>query len=384
VVAARLRDAKFFWDEDRGTKLEARRDRLDTIVFHKKLGSYRDKADRIEQLARTIAADVFGAADHAAHAATAARLAKSDLATAMVFEFPELQGIMGGVYAREEGLPEQVWKAIYYQYLPQAVEADAPPSKKDLGTAAVTWAALSIADKLDTVVGLTLAGEKVTGSRDPFALRRNAQGVVRILLDLPELTGLNREITLGELLEKAYAVHGAEWNPDAGPEFMYERFLSILTQRGVRVEVVSAIQNSGRGWNQSPLRASRIAAALTAMRTSTDFASLAALFKRVRNIARELPAGAGGDLSRLHEPAEVALRTEIERREHVIEESIASSDYVRALTEAAKFAPAVDRFFTDVFVMVDDQSLRAARLTLMKRLESLILQLADISHIAVQ
>ena len=384
VVTARLRDAKFFWDEDRGTRLEDRRDRLDTIVFHKKLGSYRDKADRIERLARTIAADVFGAAEHADHAATAARLAKSDLATAMVFEFPELQGIMGGVYAREQGLPEPVWKAIYYQYLPQAVEVDAPPARRDLGAGAVSWAALSLADKLDTLVGLTLAGEKVTGSRDPFALRRNAQGVVRILLDLPELTGLNREITFKELLDRTYAVHGAGWDPASGPEFLYERFLSVLTQRGIRVEIVSAIQNSGLGWNQSPLRASRIAAALTAMRTSPDFANLAMLFKRVRNIARELPAGASEDLSLLREPAEIALRGEIEQREDVIKRSIAAGDYVGAFTEAAKFAQAVDRFFTDVFVMVDDQPLRTARLALMKRLESLILNLADISYIVVQ
>ena len=199
VVTARLRDAKFFWDADRKIKLDDRLDRLHTVVFHKKLtaNSYRDKAERIEKLARTIAADVFGAADQADHAATAARLAKTDLVTDMVFEFPELQGVMGGIYAREEGLPEPVWKAIYYHYLPVGVEADAPPSRKDLGAAAATWAAVSLADKADTLVSLFEAGEKPTGSRDPFGLRRAAQGLVRILVDLPELTGIDRPVDVG-------------------------------------------------------------------------------------------------------------------------------------------------------------------------------------------
>src|SRR5689334_24696512 len=111
----------------------------------------------------------------------------------MVREFTDLQGTMGGIYAREEGQPEQVWKAIYYQYLPVGVEADAPPSREQLGSATVTWAAVSLADKLDSVLGLYAAGERPTGSRDPFAIRRSGQGAVRILMDLPELTGINRE-----------------------------------------------------------------------------------------------------------------------------------------------------------------------------------------------
>ncbi|PYR59205.1 MAG: glycine--tRNA ligase subunit beta, partial [Acidobacteria bacterium] len=165
VVMARLRDARFFWEADRRLRLEDRLDRLDTVIFHKKLGSYRDKALRIEKLARWIAADGFGRPDQADAAARAARLAKADLTTDMVFEFTELQGVVGGIYARAENLPEPVWKAIYYQYLPQGVEADAPPSRAQLGDAAISWAALSLADKLDTVVGLFRAGEKVSGSR---------------------------------------------------------------------------------------------------------------------------------------------------------------------------------------------------------------------------
>ena len=176
VVTARLRDARFFWETDRKTPLESRLDRLHTVLFHKKLGSYRDKAERIERLAAWIAEEVLGQPEAAAHAARAARLAKADLTTDMVFEFTELQGTMGGIYAREEGLAGAVWKAIYYHYLPIGVEADAPPSREQLGAAAVTWAAVSLADKLDTVLGLSAAGERATGSRDPFGLRRNAKG----------------------------------------------------------------------------------------------------------------------------------------------------------------------------------------------------------------
>src|SRR5436305_4920501 len=147
---------------------------------------------RIEKLADCIAAEALGAdASTAKAAGKAARLAKADLSTDMVRELTELQGIMGGVYARAEGQPEEVWKAIYFHYLPIGVEADAPPLKAQLGKAALTWAAVSLADKLDTIVGLFAAGEKPTGSRDPYGLRRAAQGVVKILADTPSRKGLS-------------------------------------------------------------------------------------------------------------------------------------------------------------------------------------------------
>ena len=145
-------------------------------------------------LAAWIAAEAFERPDAAAHAERAGRLCKADLATDMVRELTELQGTMGGIYAREEGQPEEVWKAIYFHYLPVGVEADAPPSRQQLGAAAVTWAAVSLADKLDSVVGMFTAGERPTGSRDPLGLRRQAQGAVKILADLPELTGIDARL----------------------------------------------------------------------------------------------------------------------------------------------------------------------------------------------
>src|SRR5687768_9937243 len=236
VVTARLRDARFFWESDRKSTLESRLERLHTLLFHKKLGSYRDKAERIEALAAWIANDGLGQPEAAAFAGRAARLAKADLTTEMVFEFPELQGAMGGVYAREEGQPEQVWKAIYHQYLPVGVEADAPPSRAQLGAAAVTWGTVSLADRLDTIAGLARAGERATGSRDPFGMRRQMHGIVRVLMDLPELTGVDREIGVRNLLlqaGEAFDGFGADWDVDGAVAFAHERVRYALEQRGL-------------------------------------------------------------------------------------------------------------------------------------------------------
>ncbi|HJR58242.1 MAG TPA: glycine--tRNA ligase subunit beta [Vicinamibacterales bacterium] len=385
VVAARLRDAKFFWEADRKATLESRLDRLHTVRFHRKLGSYRDKTERIARLAEWIARQPFGKPADAAHAGRAGLLAKADLTTDMVFEFPELQGTMGGVYAKAEGEPEQVWKAIYYQYLPVGVEADAPPAREQLGAGAVSWAALSLADKLDTFVSLSTAGEKATGSRDPFALRRQVQGAVRILMDLPELTGIDREISLGALLAQAAAgVTGAGWTADVANQaegFALERVRYALEQRRMPIEVARAATAPA---DVRPLRARRVAEALQAMRGADDFQGLAVLFKRVKNIARELKADAPLDRSALAEPAEQALLAQLDACRPRLEQAAAAHDYKKALTEIAALRAPVDRFFTDVFVMSDDARLRTARLKLMAGLRDLILDLADISEIVPQ
>ena len=384
VVTARLRDARFFWDADRRATLDSRLDRLHTVQFHKKLGSYRDKTERIETLARGIAADAFGQPGAADHAGRAARLAKCDLTTDMVFEFPELQGTMGGVYARAQGEPEQVWKAIYYHYLPIGVEAEAPPHRQQLGAAAVTWAALSLADKLDTFVSLSSAGEKATGSRDPFALRRQVQGAVRLLMDLPELAGIDREISLATLLAQTAEVLGTPWPGELerpAMAFAVERVRYALEQRRIPLEVARAATADP---DVRPLRARRIAEAIQAVRGSEDFQGLAVLFKRVKNIARELQDTAPLDRTLLVEPAEQALLAQLDARRPRIEQAAAAHDYGKALSEIAALRAAVDTFFTDVFVMADDARLRTARLRLMADLRDLILDLADISEIVPQ
>ena len=398
VLTARLRDARFFWDGDRAVPLEQRVARLGTILFHKRVGSYREKAERVGRLAAGIAEDVFLEPRAADAAGRAGRLAKADLATDMVREFTELQGTMGGIYAREEGAPEAVWKAIYFHYLPAAIEEDAPPSRRQLGNAAVSWAAVSVADRLDTLVALFAAGERPTGSRDPFGLRRQAHGLFKVLVDLPELTGLDVRATVGPLLEAAAGEleSTARLDPadrSALTAFLAERLAFVLEQRGYDVRNVRAVLQARPLEAVSPLVARRMLQALPELTGTAQFTQLATAFKRVKNIARELDDSEFERAERddpaldaiLREPAERALFDELIRRRPVIEEVLASgTDYRRAFAEAAAFGPAVDRFFTDVFVMVDDPALRRGRLRLVKHLARLILTLADISEIVPQ
>jgi glycyl-tRNA synthetase beta chain len=386
VVTARLRDARFFWEADRKATLESRIERLGTLLFHKKLGTYKAKVERIAPLAEWIAREALGANDATARsAALAARLSKADLATDMVREFTELQGTMGGIYARHEGLPEDVWKAIYYHYLPVGVEADAPPSKEQLGHAAPAWAAVSLADKLDTVVGLFAAGEKPTGSRDPYGVRRAAQGIVKTLVDL-RVFGISPErADLAEMIAKAWEPHAAlaggaadGWRGLQLPEFFWEREAHLFERRGYRgdeVRVVGALVDSLGVWARPSAALQRVEATSKA-RGSREFQDLAALFKRVKNITKDRQDN-GQDLASLaqilREPAEAALLAELRDR------------WPDTVGKLAKLQGPVDRFFTDVLVMAEDLSLREARLALLTRLRSAVLtNFGDISEIAVE
>ena len=373
VLAARLRDAQFFYQSDRQQPLAEHQKRLDTVLFHKKIGTYLQKSDRVAALAATIARDVLKAPQVESFAREAGQLCKADQATDMVRELTELSGTMGGIYAREDGRPEEVWKAIYFHYLPVGVEATAPPTKEQLGKAAVTWAAVSLADKLDTVASMFAAGERPTGSRDPYGLRRAAQGIVRILVDLPELTGLDLRLTLGDL------VSGTQ--DDAFWSFMMDRVRFVLEQRGYDPRNVRAVTH-GDPSTVSPLVAKRKLETLPEFTESDDFKQLAGLFKRVRNIARNLDVSSPDLGGELVEPAEVALAAEVNRLEPVIAAAVAAgSGYRQGFAESAKLGPSVSRFFDDVMVMAEDARLRDARLRLLRRLEGLILQLADVSEI---
>src|SRR3954470_4719577 len=387
VLTARLRDARFFWDADRQVKLESRIERLSTILFHKKLGSYKEKAERVAALAEWIAREALQKPELASHAAQAGRLCKADLATDMVRELTELQGTMGGIYAREEGLPEDVWKAIYFHYLPVGVEPDAPPSAAQLGPAAITWAAVSLADKLDSVVGMFSAGERPTGSRDPLGLRRQAQGAVKILADLPELTGINRPLALGPLLARAAEPFGGyASSPSAAAAtaaalftFMSDRLADLLEQRGFDVRSVRAVMHGGIE-QVSPLEARRKLDALSQMTGSPALLGVATLLKRVKNITKGINA-MPVDAELLKEPAEQALVAALARSGPAIRAAADASDYRRAFTEIAALQPTVAKFFDDVLVMAEDERLRTARLGLVATLRDLILGIADISEI---
>jgi glycyl-tRNA synthetase beta chain len=393
VLTARLRDARFFFDADRAASLESRIPELKTLLFHRKLGSYHAKSRRLEQLAAWIATDVFGRQDMEKAARTSGRLAKSDLVTSMVRELTELQGTMGGIYAREEGQPEAVWRAIYLHYLPAGVEADAPPSRADLGAAAVPWAALALADKVDTIVGLFAAGERPTGTRDPFGLRRQAHGVLKVLVDLKELAGIDSPVSLDALASRARAGFDETAEPGVAvpPEtpgereerntFLAERLRFLFQGRGFTYDEVNAVAGASRGFVDVPFDARLRLEALQKVRSAAEFEALAVAFKRVKNLARELKRPAVESTARLTEPAEQALLQEYTSRGAAVRAAAARRDYLEAFRLASGFLSAVDRFFTEVFVMVEDVELRDERLSLVWRLHELLLDLADISEI---
>ena len=381
VLTARLRDARFFWDEDRKQPLESRIDRLSTILFHKALGDYKQKALRVSRLAGYIA-KALGQHDAEAQASEAGLLSKADLATDMVREFTELQGTMGGIYAREEGRPEAVWKAIYYHYLPIGVEADAPPSRQQLGRAAVTWTAVSLADKFDSLVGMFAAGERPTGSRDPLALRRQAQGAVKILADLPELTGLTARVTIKALLDNSADLGTFTLDDQAKAAlftFVRERVTYLFQERGFDVRNIRAVLHA---WPDVDAVEARLKLeALAQLSGSPELQGVATLFKRVKNITKDVPPVTEVLQKRLTEPAELALVNALPRLEAAVSEAAGKREYRRAFTEIGALQSLVAKFFDDVLVMADEAELRDARLSLVGRLRDRILDIADISEI---
>ena len=307
----------------------------------------------------------------------------------MVREFTELQGTMGGIYAREEGLPEEVWKAIYFHYLPVGVEADAPPSRAQLGKAAVTWAAVSLADKLDTIVGTVRGRREATGSRDPYGLRRQAHGVLKILIDLPELTGIEH----GPVHRAAdrQARPNRSNSPKGSPAPRSTRWASgtsglryVVEQRGFADEYVRVGRRVRRPARRSSAR--RKLEVLPEFAGSPAFDQLATTFKRVKNIARELKDSAAcspraASRARCASLPKPSCSTSCRPGCPVSHSATAKQDYRGALSELAALGPAVDRFFVDVLVMADDPDLRRARLSLMAHLRDVVLGIADISEL---
>ena len=384
VFTARLRDAQFFWQADRVCPLADRVEELSGVLFHKQLGSYQDKTDRVSRLAEWVADVAFGSTGAKEFSKVAGRLSKTDLTTQMVREFTELQGTMGGIYAREEGYPEEIWKSIYYHYLPVGIESDSAPSPEELGVAAVPWAAVSLADKIDTIVSLFSVGEHPTGSRDPFGLRRQAHGVIRTLIDLPALTNLDVSLSLADLV--AAALDGTKKEDvslDGLGEFFLDRVRYLFEKRQFRYDEINAIAGEEPTLDLVPLDLFRRLTALQSARKSKEFESLAVLFKRVKNITREFSPEAADKSwrTRLSEPAEFELLQECDRLAPLIKASIIKGDYDDVFLQASGLRVKVDKFFSDVFVMVDDDRIRQDRLCLMAEVRNLILQLGDISEI---
>jgi glycyl-tRNA synthetase beta chain len=267
--------------------------------------------------------------------------------------------------------------------MPVGVEAEAPPSRAQLGDAAVTWASVSLADKLDSVVGMFWAGERPTGSRDPLGLRRLAQGAVKVLADLPELTGLDLRLPLGRLLAQAAGPFGGIGeSADPLNAFMTDRLTYLLEQRGFDVRSVRAVLHGGIE-TTSPLEARRKLEALGRMAGSEALLGVATLLKRVKNISKgvAVPDSIGRDHGLLKEPAEKALVAALESGAAGIRTAASRGDFGDAFNGIAALQPVVAKFFDDVLVMAEDERVRAARLGLVASLRGLILEIADISEI---
>jgi len=369
VLEARFTDARFFWEVDRQRTLASRVDGLAHVTFQAKLGSYREKTLGIVLTMRRLAGWLGLDADLAERAA---RLAKVDLMTEMVKELPELQGVMGGLYARADGEPEEVAQAIYDHYLPQSMEDPIPRT--------VYGQILSVADKLDTLEGCFGIGLTPSGSKDPFALRRAAQGVVKVLVEGRLRVDLKRAVDEGmAATERLF--------PECGPgqrralwEFLLDRIRYYFREvRGFAYDEVNAAMAGG--WKTLPDLEARLYA-LKLVRQTENFEPLAASFKRIRNILRQA-AWQGGEVrpELLEAPEEKALYDEAQRVLGEAARLRASEDYIGALQAVAALRPAVDAFFDKVLVNAPDEGVRANRLALLGRLMTEVSSIADFSEI---
>jgi glycyl-tRNA synthetase beta chain len=404
VVRPRLADAAFFWEQDRKSALAARTGDLEKVTFQVKLGSLGDKARRIETLAVEIAQARAPAAPPEApsvrHARRAAQLCKCDLLTALVGEFPELQGIMGTYYAVADGEDAEVATAIREHYQPRGA-GDALPATE-------TGTTLALADKLDTLAGIFAIGEKPTGTKDPFGLRRAAIGLVRIAIEK------RIDLDLSHLLVRAVTLAGADIGKSATAagkpapaiaigrvaeevyDYVLERLRAYYLERPaaassaagavaapgapITAEMFDAVLASRPA---SPLDFDSRLKALCAFLTLPEAASLTAANKRVANILRkagERPSTAI-DPALLHAPAERALFDALRERRDAVAAATARKDYAGSLTRLAQLRPTVDAFFDQVMVMDENPTLRANRLALLSQMRELFAGVADLSRL---
>ena len=366
VLRARLSDARFFFDQDRKVRLEMRVPRLGNVIYHNRLGTQLERVERIQLLARHIAGEI--GADPLL-AGRAAWLAKADLLTDMVGEFPELQGTMGGYYARRDGEPQEVADAIRAHYRPRFAGDGLPEGKVGM--------AVALADKLDALAGLFSIGEQPTGDRDPFALRRAALGVVRMIVEN------EAPLSLYELSRVAFEPFAAKV-PAELHAFFVERMRGYFLERGYSANEVEAVLSA-----DSRAPASLIPRQLEAVRAFArlpEAESLAAANKRVANLLKQAQAKgeafADADAGKLKEPAELALFTELKTTADSAMGLYERGDYTGYLSTFAALKRPVDEFFDSVMVMVEDRELRHNRLALLADLRKQMNRIADISKLA--
>jgi glycyl-tRNA synthetase beta chain len=368
VVRPRLADAKFFFDQDRKKTLESRVEGLSKVVYHNKLGTQGERMTRVCAIARAIGQQLGGDL-LAKQAEQAARLAKTDLLTDMVGEFPELQGIMGGYYARHDGLSHEVAEAIEDHYRPRFAGDDLPRNNVGL--------VVALADKLETLVGMFGIGNVPTGDKDPFALRRHALGVIRMLVEK------DVAIDLTSLVAVAKPAFGEQMTDASGAliEFIYDRLAGSLREQGFSAQAVDAVMAL------QPQRLSDVSKRLQAVRAFADLPespALAAANKRIGNILKKAEGVVSDGVSSalLQESAEQALYAAMQRCVPESSAQFEAGDLSASLQTLAALREPVDAFFNDVMVNADDPALKANRLALLKSLHQAMNRVADVSRLA--
>jgi glycyl-tRNA synthetase beta chain len=383
VLRARFNDARFFWDTDQKIPLANRLEMLKSVTFQKDLGSRYSKTERVVRLVEHLSATLAkaGLKVDATAAKQAAQLAQTDLTAELVKEFTELQGIIGGLYAKAQGLPQSVADAIYDQYKPQSMEDSVPRT--------LEGAVLSIADKADSIAGMFALGLVPSGSKDPFALRRQANGIVKTVaehklpLDLAQLMAEARAAYTGSEAEKKFSLNGESYQ-QAISGFFRERLEFYLREaQGLAYDVVNATLAVGAC---DVVDAIARAAALAKVRPSADFESISTSFKRIKNILRQAEEAKRQvadpfDLRALHDAEEKSLAAQVPEIAQKVRKLSAEKQYEPALLEISHLRPAVDAFFDKVMVMVEDENLRANRLGLLRTLLSEFSSIADFSEI---
>ncbi|WP_019897481.1 glycine--tRNA ligase subunit beta [Methylotenera mobilis] len=371
VVRPRLADAKFFFDQDRKKTLESRITSLEKVVYHNKLGSQGQRAERVSAIAIAIGKQL-GGADLTAKAGLAAQLAKTDLITDMVGEFPELQGIMGRYYAQHEGLDDEVAFAIEDHYKPRFAGDDLPRNQVGITVA--------LADKLETLVGLFSIGEKPTGDKDPFALRRQALGIIRMLIE-GKLSLAFEPLIQDVLSAFEHDAANTAATVQAIKEFCFDRLSVNLRENGATAQEVDAVLSL------DPALLSEIPQRLTAVRTFAELAeapALAAANKRVSNILKKVEGEiqAQVNISLLQEPAEIALNNALLSVKPEADKQFETGDYTNSLKALAALKAPVDDFFDNVMVNAEDAALKANRLGLLATLHQTMNRVADLSKLA--
>ena len=371
VLKARLEDARFFWEQDLKIDLKSRIDSLDKILFQEELGSYADKAQRLKRIVGYLG-NKLDLGSEKRELSTAAELCKVDLMTDMVREFPSLQGKMGGLYARKEGFPASVWKAIYEHYQPVSMDDPVPSS--------ITGAVLSIADKLDSIIGVIGTGYKASGSKDPFGLRRNAQGICKIIIEK------KLSLSITRLVEKTIKVYRdllkTENKEIKGycSDFFYSRLEYIYEKEGFSYDLIKAALAPGiENIYFTHLRVQ----ALKALKESAHFEAMILIAKRVNNIIKDQPEyriNSGLFL----EKEERDLYTTYQIIHDNIRPLVAKGDFIRAQRIIFRISSSINNFFDKVLVMDENLRFKKNRIALLQKISKLFNLIADYSLLVIE